>query len=117
MAPPSASTSRDARQLGAPGMPPARHAKATRRSPARDAATLGAMSRGGYRALAANGTEYARRVLRGEEPILQIPFRSFAAELGLTLRPHFFALSSIAALAGAAGHYEQQGAVPKELEQ
>jgi 4-hydroxybenzoate polyprenyltransferase len=60
------------------------------------------MSRGGYRALAANGTEYARRVLRGEERILTVPFWSFAVELALALRPHFFAMSSLAALAGAA---------------
>jgi 4-hydroxybenzoate polyprenyltransferase len=55
----------------------------------------------GYRALAASGTEYARRVLRGE-PALGVPIGSFALELGLALRPHFFALPSIAALAGAA---------------
>src|SRR5260221_12614298 len=101
MAPPMRRRSRDAEQLGAPGMPPTQHAKATplgRSSRARadlraaDAARLATM-RSGYRALAADGTEYARRVLRGEAPILEIPFWSFAAELVRTLRPHFFALS------------------------
>jgi len=61
------------------------------------------MTRTGYRALALCGTEYARRVLRGEAPILEIPLRSFVVELTFALRPHFFALSGIAALAGAAG--------------
>jgi len=42
-------------------------------------------------------------VLRGEAPILEIPLGSFLAELTFALRPHFFALSAIAALAGAAG--------------
>ncbi len=77
------------------------------------------MSLGGYRALAASGTQYARRVLRGEEPILGIPFWSFATELGITLRPHFFALSSLAALAGAASVSQSRGlefAFPKNLE-
>ena len=55
----------------------------------------------GYRALALCGTEYVRRVLRGEGA-LEVSVGSFAVELGLALRPHFFALSSIAALAGAA---------------
>lgn len=73
------------------------------------------MSRSGYRSLAANGTEYARRVLRGEEPILQIPFRSFAVELGAALRPHFFALSSMAALAGAAGMRETSEVTPRTV--
>jgi 4-hydroxybenzoate polyprenyltransferase len=60
------------------------------------------MSRSGYRALAVNGTEYARRVLRGEEPLIGIPFWSFAREMMIAMRPHFFALPSLAALAGAA---------------
>jgi geranylgeranylglycerol-phosphate geranylgeranyltransferase len=42
-----------------------------------------------------------RRALRGEEPWLDVSVGSFAAELAMALRPHFFALSSIAALAGA----------------
>jgi 4-hydroxybenzoate polyprenyltransferase len=74
------------------------------------------MSLSGYRALAANGTEYARRVLRGEEPILGIPFWSFATEIALTLRPHFFALSSLAALAGAAAHAQRNGSAPNAIE-
>src|SRR5215831_8410791 len=55
----------------------------------------------GYRSLALFGTEYARRVLRGEGALLEVPLRTFVAELALALRPHFFALSSIAVLAGA----------------
>jgi len=55
----------------------------------------------GYRSLALCGTEYARRVLRGEAALLEVPLRTFALELALALRPHFFALSSIAVLAGA----------------
>jgi 4-hydroxybenzoate polyprenyltransferase len=43
-----------------------------------------------------------RRVLRGEAAALEMPLGSFAAELALALRPHFFALSGVAALAGAA---------------
>lgn len=54
----------------------------------------------GYRALALCGTQYARRVLRGEA-ILEVPLGVFASELAMALRPHFFALSSVAALAGA----------------
>ena len=55
----------------------------------------------GYRALALCGTQYARRVLRGEVAVLDVPVRTFVTELVMALRPHFFALSSIAALAGA----------------
>ena len=55
----------------------------------------------GYRTLALCGTQYARRVLRGEAAVLDVPVRTFVSELALALRPHFFALSSIAALAGA----------------
>jgi 4-hydroxybenzoate polyprenyltransferase len=40
-------------------------------------------------------------VLRGEAAVLDVPFRTFASDLAIALRPHFFALSSIAALAGA----------------
>jgi hypothetical protein len=54
-----------------------------------------------YRSLALGGTEYLRRVIRGERAWLDVPLGSFAAELAMALRPHFFALSSIAALAGA----------------
>src|SRR6266542_1477817 len=61
----------------------------------------GTPRRTGYRALALYGTEYAREVLRGE-PVLGVPLGPFLVELGLALRPHFFALSGIAALAGSA---------------
>jgi 4-hydroxybenzoate polyprenyltransferase len=64
------------------------------------------MSRSGYRTLAENGTEYARRVLRGDAPLIGMPFWSFAGELGMAMRPHFFALPSLAALAGAASYSE-----------
>jgi 4-hydroxybenzoate polyprenyltransferase len=64
------------------------------------------MSRSGYRALAENGTEYARRVFRGEAPLIGMPFWSFAGEIGMAMRPHFFALPSLAALAGAASYSE-----------
>jgi 4-hydroxybenzoate polyprenyltransferase len=40
-------------------------------------------------------------VLRGEAALLGIPIGAFASELAMALRPHFFALSSVAALAGA----------------
>jgi 4-hydroxybenzoate polyprenyltransferase len=60
------------------------------------------MNQRGYRALALCGTEYARGVLRGERPILDVPVHFFVTEIALALRPHFFALSSLAALAGAA---------------
>jgi len=40
-------------------------------------------------------------VLRGE-PVLGVPLGTFLVEHGLALRPHFFALSGIAALAGSA---------------
>jgi len=73
------------------------------------------MSRSGYRALAANGTEYARRVLRGEEPILRMPFGAFAVELGNAVRPHFFVLSCTAALAGAAADTGGLGALPVRM--
>jgi geranylgeranylglycerol-phosphate geranylgeranyltransferase len=59
------------------------------------------MQRTGYRALALCGTEYLRAVVRGRSPILEVPLRSFVVEIIIALRPHFFALSSIAALAGA----------------
>jgi 4-hydroxybenzoate polyprenyltransferase len=55
----------------------------------------------GYRALALSGAEYLRRAFRGEEAWLDMPLGSFAAELAMALRPHFFALSSVAVLAGA----------------
>jgi 4-hydroxybenzoate polyprenyltransferase len=64
------------------------------------------MRRTGYRDLAASGTQYARRVLRGEEPLLSVPLRSFAGELFVSFRPHFVALPCFAALAGAADHAE-----------
>jgi geranylgeranylglycerol-phosphate geranylgeranyltransferase len=56
-----------------------------------------------YRDLALCGTEYVRRVLGGQAPILEIPLGTFLREVAFALRPHFFALSGIAALAGAAG--------------
>src|SRR5690348_12946878 len=59
------------------------------------------MARAGYRALALCGTEYVTQVLRGEAPALGVPARAFAFGLALAPRPHFFALSGIAALAGA----------------
>src|SRR5262245_41097302 len=55
----------------------------------------------GYRGLALSGTEYLRRVIRGERAWLEISTGSFLVELAMALRPHFFALSGIAALAGA----------------
>src|SRR5579859_1566694 len=66
-------------------------------TPAGEVATKGS----GYRALARCGAEYARQLLRGEA-ILGVPLPLFLLELALALRPHFFALSAIAALAGAA---------------
>src|SRR3954453_7026670 len=63
------------------------------------------MQRAGYRALALSGTEYLRHVVRGKAPILQVPLPVFAVEIILALRPHFFALSSIAALAGASATF------------
>jgi geranylgeranylglycerol-phosphate geranylgeranyltransferase len=60
------------------------------------------MVRHGYRALLHAGGSYLRDVASGRTPILQVAPGVFARELGLALRPHFFAFSALAALAGAA---------------
>src|SRR4051812_30802834 len=67
-----------------------------------DAASAAPFRPRGYRALALCGTEYARKVLRGQSALLGVPAGGFVFELAMALRPHFFALSAIAALAGAA---------------
>ena len=78
-----------------------RPAGVSRTDPSADLAKLAGMPPSGYRALALSGTQYARRVLRGEAAVLEVPVGSFVADLAMALRPHFFALSSVAALAGA----------------
>ena len=70
-------------------------------------ASMGYPAKGfGYRALMLEAGRYVTAVICGRAPILGVPALCFAGDFVGALRPHFFALSAMAAVAGASasGH-------------
>jgi geranylgeranylglycerol-phosphate geranylgeranyltransferase len=59
------------------------------------------MSASPYRTLLADVAAYLSWVRRGQRPLLMVPAGTFFSEIAWAVRPHFFALPMLAALAGA----------------